>query len=539
MSAPKRTIIKRALDEWLDDVDYSSLNSASYVPSQFALMFVNFIKLVNGDQGEQNKTPPVHLAMLDKVASNNKYIANLCFRGAAKTTLFIEYMILFIAVFGTMPGVGEVSGLIFVADTMDNGVKSTKNNIQFRYDSSSFLQEWIPEAKFTANYMEFRNKSGHRLGVKMFGSQTGLRGTKIFGKRPTVALLDDLISDEDSRSPTAIAAIKDTVYKGVNHALDPRTRKVVLCGTPFNTEDILVEAVESGVWDVNVWPVCERFPCTREEFVGAWDDRFTFEYISEQYEMAMNTGKISAFYQELMLRITSSEDRLIQDEEIRWYSRAALLANKHNYNFYITTDFATSSKQSADFSVISVWAYNAQGDWFWVDGQCEKTSIDKSFNKLFQLVQEYKPISVGVEVSGQQGAYINILQDMMLQRNIWFTFASQEGSNAPGIRPATDKLTRLNVVVPWFKAGKMYFPNELRASVIIGRCMSQIRLATNSGLKGKDDFLDTISMLGYLRPWKPAENHLPIEEVKSSEVQLWLNNQSSYDPPSNISSYIV
>jgi hypothetical protein len=64
----------------------------------------------------------MHLAMLDKVP-NGSYIANLCFRGAAKTTLFMEYFCLFLAVFG-YPGFGAVEGMLYVSDSMDNGVKS-------------------------------------------------------------------------------------------------------------------------------------------------------------------------------------------------------------------------------------------------------------------------------------------------------------------------------------------------------------------------------------------------------------------------------
>ncbi len=500
-----RTLIKQSLDQWLDQVDYGELNSTRYMPSAFALMFMNFIKLVNGETGESNKTPPVHLKMLDKIVGPSSYIANLCFRGSGKTTLFMEYFTLFLAVFGYLPDFGPVDGFIYVSDSMDNGVKSARKNIEFRYNNSEFCQTWIPKAIFTDNYLEFRNKEGRMLGVKMFGAKTGLRGTKIFGKRPRLAILDDLVSDDDSKSKASMLAIKDTVYKGVNHALDPTKRKVIFNGTPFNSDDILIEAVESGAWDVNVWPVCERFPCTREEFVGAWEDRFSFDYVNEQYDMAAKTGKLAAFYQELMLRITSEENRLVRDEDIRWYKRDQLLKNRGAFNYYITTDFATSKKETADYSVISVWAYNANGDWFWVDGICERQTMDKSINDLFRLVQEYKPQQVGIEVTGQQGAFINWLQAEMMNRNIWFNFASSEKSGAPGIRPLTDKLSRFNIVVPWFKAGKFYFPEELKTSRIIGIFMEQIRLVTSEGIKGKDDAIDTISMLGFFKPWKPSE----------------------------------
>jgi predicted phage terminase large subunit-like protein len=533
--ASSQILVKRTLDEWLDSVSYGYLNSPSYKPTEFALTFMNFIKLVNGAQGESHKTPPVHLKMLDKVVEPSSYIANLVFRGAAKTTLFGEYFFLFLGLFGWLPNFGRVPCAIYVSDSMDNGVKSLRKNMEFRYRNSEFLQEWLPSAgaTFTDNYIEFLNKENKQFGMKMFGAKTGLRGTKIFGLRPPVCVLDDLVSDDDSKSRAAMMAIKDTVYKGVDYALDPTRRKVIFNGTPFNSEDILIEAVESGVWDVNVWPVCERFPCERSEFSGAWEERFTYDFVKTKYDMAMATGKLNAFMGELMLRITSDEERLVQDSEIKWYPRTKLMQVRDTYNFYITTDFATSAKQTADFNVISVWAYSSNGDWLWVDGIMARQTMDKTIDDLFRLVQDYGPQQVGVEVTGQQGAFVKWLQNEMIARNVWFNFASSEKSGDPGIRPVTDKLTRFNLVVPWFKTGKIYFPEEMKQSQIMGNAISQIRLATQSGLKGKDDFIDTISQLGYLKPWKPSASK-PATPV---ELDAW--DETEYEAPSSLGSYIV
>lgn len=525
---------KKTVDEWLNAVDYASMNEGNYVPSDFALDFMNFIKLVNGDEGESHKTPVVHLKMLDKIQGKKGRVANLCARGMAKTTLMCEYLVLYLAVFGEIPGFGKVEGMLYISDSMDNGAKSARKNIEFRYHNSEWLQEWIEEASFTDAYLEFKSKNGSRLGVKMYGAKTGLRGTKVFGKRPVLAVLDDLVSDDDAKSKTTMAAIKDTVHKGVSPALDPTRRKIIFNGTPFNKDDVLYEAVESGAWDVNVWPVCERFPCTREEFNGAWDDRFTYEFILEEYSVAKASGKLAAFNQEYMLRISSAEERLIQDEEIRWYSRLGLLKNKGRFNFYITTDFATSDKETADFSVISVWAYNGNGDWFWVDGVCKRQTMDKSINDLFRLVSEYKPLNVGVEITGQQGAFINWLQEEQMNRNIWFSFAMEKGR--PGIRPVANKLTRFNLVVPWFKAGKMFFPTEMKDSVIMGEFMSEIQLATVNGLKGKDDCLDTISMLMYLNAWKPTEE---VTMTPQKDGHWDLDDDDDDTAGAGISSYIV
>lgn len=528
---------KKTVEDWLQEVDYSYLNSGNYVPTAFSLKMLNFIKLVNGKDGESNLTPVVHLVMLDKIAGENGRVANLCHRGLGKTTLMFEYLVLYLAVFGEIDGFGSVDGLIYVSDSMENGVKSARKNIEHRYFSSDFLMEWIEKAHFTDPYMEFTSKTGNKMGVKMFGAKTGLRGTKIFGKRPVMAVLDDLVSDDDAKSKVQMQAIKDTIGKGVEYALDPTRKKIIFNGTPFNKNDILYEAVESGVWDVNVWPVCERFPCTREEFNGSWEDRFSYDYVEDQYNMSISSGKLGDFNQELMLKISSEEDRLVQDSEIArmWYPRTLLLKNRSRYNFYITTDFATKGEQHNDYSVISVWAYSNAGEWFWVDGMLAKQTMDKNIDRLFHFVAEYRPQAVGLETSGQQGAFIQWLQGEMMTRNIWFNFAMDKGS--PGISPITNKLARFNQVLPLIKAGKIHFPEELKKSIIIGEFMSELELATASDLKSKyDDAIDTISMLMYMNPYKPSD----VDPITQNNDGMWETNDPwDNQPGSPLSSYIV
>ena len=211
------------------------------------------------------------------------------------------------------------------------------------------MRHYVPEIRFTDIRWEFKNIDGKVFIVKGYGGKTGVRGAKEMGKRPQLAVLDDLISDEDARSATVIAAIEDTVYKAVTYALHPTKNLIIWSGTPFNAKDPLYKAVESGAWAVNVFPVCEQFPCDKAEFRGSWPDRFTYAYVKEQYDSAVKLGKVDTFNQELMLRIMSEEDRLIQDGDIAWYRIDAVLRNKNRFNFYITTDFATSEKQKSDY----------------------------------------------------------------------------------------------------------------------------------------------------------------------------------------------
>lgn len=477
-----------------------------YVPSDFALEFVNFIKLVNGGEGEENLTPVVHYKMLDTITDGGKRIINLCHRGIAKTTVMGEYLFLYIATYGEIPGFGKVSLALYVSDSIENGVKNMRKNLEYRRDNSDFLKQYIPEARFTDIRWEFTNADGNTFIVKGYGAKTGVRGAKELGTRPQLAVLDDLISDEDARSATVISAVEDTVYKAVNYALHPKKNMIIWSGTPFNAKDPLYKAVESDAWRVNVFPVCETFPCTREEFRGSWPDRFTYDYVKEQYDTAVKLGKVETFNQELMLRIMSDEDRMVQDHDIGWYKIDAVLRNKGRFNFYITTDFAVSEKQKADFSVVNVWAYNNVGDWLWVDGVCKRQLMDKSIDALFRFAQFYRIQGAGIEVSGQQAGFIQWIQGEMLNRNIYFPLTSENNDAKPGIRPNTNKMVRFNTVLPLFKARKIFFPIEKKNTPELVEAINELSLAAVGGFRSKhDDFIDSISMLASMNPWKPSE----------------------------------
>lgn len=870
-------VTHKKVEEWLREVRYG--DDPDYIPSDFALEFIAFIKLINGSDGEENKSPVVHLKMLDNIQKNDRDTVNMCHRGLGKTTLLASYLILYIATYGDIPGFGPVEYSLYVSDSVENGVKKMRLDLEFRWQNSEFLQEWVPEAKFTDVRWAFKNKDGVRsvvsahgakalsldsrlytetgfttigdckVGDRIFGADgklttithkskifhkpmyelklidgrklkvsedhihavvhkenpagrpryvkknlttkellsldfqyvreqawtegrrrksssnllfienckpleypdvklpvdpytlglllgdgslrgdsvvlhahkddwveyrknipyalgkiqvdkrnpnvisqsikgltqkirdlnlvghgntkyipeqylrgsiqqrqrllqglmdtdgtigprkinpvtcftsnskrlirdvaalvsslggniffgrtgekayriqvklnmsvfklrrkkqhekfnrcnrvaieaikpipmepsqciavdnderqfittnytrthnTGVRGTKELGKRPVLAILDDLISDDDARSQTVIASVEDTVYKAVDYALHPQRRKIIWSGTPFNAKDPLYKAVESGAWHVNVYPICERWPCKREDFKGSWEDRFTYDYVLKQYTKAVQAGKIASFNQELMLQIMSEEDRLITDDEICWYSRDLLLQHRSSFNYYITTDFATSDKESADYSVIAVWAYNDKGHWYWVDGICNRQTMDKNVDDLFRLAQKWRINlqQVGIEISGQQGGFIPWIQDQMIVRQIYFNLAKDRDSSKLGIRPNTNKMQRFNIVVPLFKTHQVFFPKEMKDTLIIQEYINELELVSSSGIKSKhDDCLDTISMLANLTPWRP-NNEVRIS--KNHQTDVW--EVEIEDEISAMSSYIV
>lgn len=293
----------------------------------------------------------------------------------------------------------------------------------------------------------------------------------------------------------------------------------------------MYEAIQSGAWTVNAYPICEKFPCSKEEFKGAWEDRFSYDYVKLRYDSAVAVGRVAGFYQELMLQIMGDDERLILDEDIQWYHSYHLMDKKDNFNFYITTDFATSEKESADYSFISVWAVNHKGFYFWIDGICARQTMDKNIDDLFRLVRQYNPISVGVEVSGQQGGFIAWIQREMFNRNVFFTLASNSKDGTLGLKPNNNKLERFNMVVPDFKLKRFYFPHDKKHTIPMKELMLELQQASVGGFKSKhDDGLDTISQLAMMSIWTPSQ------EADVRQDLIWGND---YHEDNYVSSYIV
>jgi len=489
------------LDARLNRVDYSRFEK-DYRPSLWALEMVNFIKLVNGDEGEENESPIIHYDMYDQVPYNNQNLF-VSFRGSAKTTALHEYGILYLATYGHIPEFGQVDVGIYISDTMDNGVKSMRTNLEFRWNNSDFLQKYVPVAKFTDVRWEFQNADGKKLCFRGFGASTGVRGFKEYGKRPTWCGFDDLMSDKNAVSPTIQKDIKHIIYKAARQALHPAKRMQIWTGTPFNKADPLYEAAGSGAWNTRVYPIAEKYPCTREEFRGGWEDRFTYEFVKGEYDNLKLSGELPSFNQELMLRIMSDEDRLVQDEDIIWYDRDRVMHDKSRFNFYITTDLGTSDGAKNDFSVILVWAYSSNGDWLLVDGICKRQLMDKNIADLFRFVSVYRPLEVGIEINGQQKGFIQWLRGEMLHKHIFFNFTKQ--GSVEGVRRTGKKIATFKLCVPLFKSKKIWFPAELKGTPLMDETLDELRYATNEAFKSKqDDVADAISMLMEIDSYKPS-----------------------------------
>lgn len=491
-----------------------------YVPSEESLKFLAFIRACNI---EENANAEIHYKLADKYFSNSKQILIESFRGSAKSTI-MEWLVLYVAVLGKLPGFGEVGFIAFIGDSAENGVKNFFRNLAAKIDRSELLRSMIDIKRKTDGEMELVNKDGVELYLKGFGASTNIRGVRYKNMRPSMCIVDDITTNEAKTSEAIQNTINDNFYKSIMPALHPTRYKIFVIGTPIGENDIIHQLSMNKSWAVHKFPICEKWPCSKEDFVGAWTDRFPYEAVMDKFEMFSHSGKAQDFWQEYMLEITDLSTLLVEEEDIQWFDLDLVMKKKQMYNFYIVTDFATSSKSSADYSTIGVIGIGSDESWFLVDGQCRRQSMMDNLNDLFRYVHKWKPLSVGIESSGQQGGFISILQDMMADRGVWFQIAKKRGSKEYGIRPNKDKVHRfVTGVQPMFKQGKVRFPrveSMKHNPNLVGLVeemvneLSKFTLAGGVKALAHDDAIDLLNQMSEMDTFAPSYE----EEVSTKRI---------------------
>jgi hypothetical protein len=127
---------------------------------------------------------------------------------------------------------------------------------------------------------------------------------------------------------------------------------------------------------------------------------------------------------------------------------------------------------------------------------------------LFRFVSIYRPLEVGIEINGQQQGFIQWIKNEMIDKNIFFNLAGK--GNTEGVRREKKKIENFKLVVPQFKAKKIWLPTEMKTHELVVEILEELRYATNEEFKSKyDDACDTISMLLEIDAYKPSAEDKP------------------------------
>jgi len=548
-----------SVDEALDTID---LTFNGYVPSEDSLKFFNTIRLVLGEDPEvdnglmhyflvdlifgniQRQNYPYSDEIRSRIRLNPRKIAIIASRFSAKSTIITAFMPIYIAITGHMPNFGDVMFWVSFGDSQQAGAKVQANTIRDICEDSLFCNEYFEKMRFTDEECEFLRKGDGPTKKRSFmfkvkGAAGGsVRGIRYKTERPQIFTFDDIIKNEsDANSPIIMGKLKSMIYSDAENATGKKG-KIIIVNTPFNKKDPVYAALESGVWTPVCIPICENISLDlpKEEYRGSWEAMKSYEDVMERYEDAYYGDTLREFNQELMLRISSEEDKLIKEDQIQWYSRKSLEKSIGGYNIYITTDLTASNSLKGDFSCVMSWAVSSNGSWFMLDLKVKKMTISEQYTPIIDMVRRWggrygKTVNVGIEIDGQQQLNLHSLKKLMIETNTFFQFAKQIGSpyGKEGIsrRQATGaKHEQFMRVHPLMQQHKMYFPEELKETPSMKELLNELQYITYEGIGSKhDDALDCISMIAAMDVTMPSEEQM----IEASEPRSSIYYENDFD----------
>gem|GEM_PF-5717704 len=175
-------------------LDYVDVALDWYIPSEYSIDFMNFIRLTLGEEPE-NSNPKAHYFLIDCIfkqdvvkpyfqVRNIDYdllkdrVLILATREFSKSSLLGSYLMLYIAAKGVLPGFGTVNYMLYVSDSMRNNVKTTMETIGSVYMESEYLMGLFEEVRTVQDEVNFVRNPSTKKEIALFNEYVNKRGLK-------------------------------------------------------------------------------------------------------------------------------------------------------------------------------------------------------------------------------------------------------------------------------------------------------------------------------------------------------------------------
>ncbi len=186
----------------------------------------------------------------------------------------------------------------------------------------------------------------------------------------------------------------------------------------------------------------------------------------------------------------------------------ALIKLPKNTTAYISTDFAVSTKTSADYTVLLPALLDAEANIFFGDDVIrEKLSSKDMVERLLDLAKKYDPYAIAIEKGVISNAVMPLIRTRMQERNQFHVIWEKT--------PSKDKQSRANPLRARFQQGKVFFPDTPYYHTEIMPEMLSFPGGKN------DDYVDAASLLVTMLDELESPYIEPDEEDDSPEEDTY------------------
>ncbi len=403
-------------------------------------------------------------------------------------------------------------------------ILTVSHSDQLSTDFGRGVRDLIKSPTFQSIFPDVKVRSDVRSAGKFMVNKGGIYfaagvKTQIAGRGAHVAILDDVMSEEDAFSEAGRRYIKNWYPSGLRTRLMPGGAIVVI-NTRYHEDDIsgwLLANAKEGEWDVLKIPAWLDDEASRllqlpvgSSYFPQWKpDQLLHE---EEDEIKRNNG--TQYWQSLYMQDPQpQEGGLIKKE---WFQPWDEVDPPECSYILQTMDTAFSKRSTADYSVMQTWGIfellekDSEGIERWISnlillsnvrGRMEYPELRLTAQNLYE---KHKPDMVLIEkkASGQ-----SLIQDLR-----------RAGLPILEYTPDRDKVSRVNAATPLLESGRVWIPNKEWAQELV---------MESGGFPNArhDDQVDamTMAILWMKESWRLEHPHDPDFDIpkKKTAVGYW------------------
>lgn len=313
--------------------------------------------------------------------------------------------------------------------------------------------------------------------ITFASTEQSIRGMRHMQYRPDLIIGDDLEDNESVKTLDGRNKTYDWLTKDIIPAGETNT-KLVIIGTLLH-EDSLLMRLKKEIMNGTRAGAYREYPLIDETGKILWPSKFPDEKSIETERMRIGDEK--SWYQEYLLRIISSTERVIHPEWIKYYSQLPEKTEENEFREMCTgIDLAISEKDRADCTaMVSVAVYGWGSDMkIYVLPNPVNDRLD-----FPSALERAKMVSSSLSHNGRK-ACLHI-EDNLYQR-AFPQMMQKEGYHAKGVTSQGDKRSRLTLINPLVKAGQVFFHQS---------CAELIQQLIGFGTERHDDLADAFAIV--------------------------------------------
>jgi hypothetical protein len=426
-----------------------------------------------------NVTPEFHNAIIDLWHSDSPRVLIQAFRGAAKSSIAEEAIII-------QACYRRFKNGIILGETYERAVERLRA-IKHEFEQNEFLEELFGR-QVGDTWTEGKIILKNGVIIQAFGRGQSLRGSKHYDCRPDRAFLDDIENEESVATPEAIDKTMRWVMSVVMPALDPGA-VIRLNGTPLHPRSVICQLAVQPDWVSRVYPIERITEDGRRESI--WPDRFPMKYIYDKILSYTRLGLTQQWAQEYLCK---AEDPATKPFTADMYRVEPTVRTWQAC--YAMVDPARTVKAKSAMTGVAVWSWIGNRLIVW-DAFGGFWRPDEIVRRIFEVDETYKPVVIGVEKDGLEEFILQPLRQEQVRR----------GCAVPirDMRAPKGKINFVSAMQPFFKAGEVVFAkdcNDARSQLL-------------SFPTGRIDIPNALAYALTLRPGQPVYDNfgaLHVEE---------------------------